>query len=154
MDTSSPRDARHSDRSGQPEQPEQVVREFLRRLADEPTEALSLMDSAIVWRNTGAPTLRGDRVHQAIRGLAASGVVDFGVEMTHVAATGPIVITQRTDVIGVGPVRTRFWVYGTFEVRDGRIVLWDDHFSWGAMLRSLAGSTLTAPLRVLARRGA
>ncbi|MDP3967222.1 MAG: limonene-1,2-epoxide hydrolase family protein [Nocardioides sp.] len=138
--------------STEPTDPEQVVREFLRRLADEPERALALMDPAIEWRNSGAPTLRGARVHQAIRGLAESGVVGFGVEMTHVAASGPIVITQRTDVIEVGPVRTRFWVYGTFEVRHGKVLLWDDHFSWGAMLRSLAWGALTAPLRTGARR--
>lgn len=137
--------------STEPTDPEQVVREFLRRLAEEPEQAPALMDPAIVWRNTGAPTLRGDRVHQAIRGLATSGVIGFGVEMTHVAATGPVVITQRVDVITVGPVRTRFWVYGTFEVDEGRITLWDDHFSWGAMLRSLAWGALSAPVRGLRR---
>jgi len=28
-----------------------------------------------------------------------------------------------------------FWVAGTFELRDGRIILWHDHFSWENFLR-------------------
>jgi len=36
-----------------------------------------------------------------------------------------------------GPVRgvaAEFWVCGTFEVRDGKIVLWRDYFDWGTFL--------------------
>ena len=47
----------------------------------------------------------------------------------HAAADGAVVLTDRTDVLTYRRFRTRFWVCGTFEVRDGRIVLWDDHFS-------------------------
>jgi len=31
-------------------------------------------------------------------------------------------------------VAAEFWVCGTFEVRDGKIVLWRDYFDWGTFL--------------------
>ena len=54
----------------------------------------------------------------------------------HVAATGDVVLTDRTDVLGYGSWKTSFRVRGTFEVRDGLIVLWDDAFSWLELLQS------------------
>ena len=56
-----------------------------------------------------------------------------------VAGTGAVVLTDRTDVISVGPWETSFGVRGTFEVRDGRIVLWDDVFSWLELQSGVAG---------------
>jgi limonene-1,2-epoxide hydrolase len=41
------------------------------------------------------------------------------------------VLTDRTDYLSYRRWESGFWVCGTFEVRDGRIVLWDDHFSMG-----------------------
>ena len=61
----------------------------------------------------------------------------------HVTLPGPIVLTERTDVLRYKRWESAFWVCGTFEVRDGLIALWDDHFSMGnvvaASLRGLAG---------------
>jgi limonene-1,2-epoxide hydrolase len=58
------------------------------------------------------------------------------VQWHHVAANGDVVLTDRTDVIKAGSWETSFRVRGTFEVRDGRIVLWDDSFSWLELLES------------------
>lgn len=120
--------------------PEETVRSFLDRLAapDIPA-ALELLDPDVVWRNTGMPTFSGERVHDMLRDMERRGI-GFGVEWRHVAATGDAVLTDRTDTIRVGGWETSFAVRGTFEVRDGRIVLWDDAFSWLELLSSgLAG---------------
>ena len=44
------------------------------------------------------------------------------------AVNGASVLTERTDVLVIGPVRMQFWVCGVFEVHNGRITLWRDYF--------------------------
>lgn len=125
--------------------PASVVRQFLQLLEQRDAPgALALLDDDIVWRNTGLPTLRGRRVTGALLDMEKRGI-GFAVRMHHLAADGPVVLTERTDVLTYRRVETAFWVCGTFEVRDGRIVLWDDHFSWGNLLRSSAVGLLRAP---------
>jgi limonene-1,2-epoxide hydrolase len=125
--------------------PEDVVRRCLHALQDADTEtALALLDPDLEWRNSGLPTLRGRRAHAAFRSLARAGV-DVAVEVHHLAATGPVVLTDRTDVLGYGRFRTAFWVCGTFTVRDGRITVWDDHFS----MRNVAAGALAGVVRAL-----
>jgi len=115
---------------------ETIVREFLHHLAARETDAaLALLADDVVWRNTGLPTFEGERVHAMLRDMERRGV-RFDVEFRHVAADGDVVLTDRTDVIGMGTWETSFGVRGTFEVRDGRIAVWDDAFSWLELLGS------------------
>lgn len=55
--------------------------------------------------------------------------MSFSVIAHHRAAANGVVLNHRTDVLGIGPVRSVFPVRGTFVVRDGRIAVWDDQFS-------------------------
>jgi limonene-1,2-epoxide hydrolase len=87
----------------------------------------------VVWRNTGLPTVRGRRVGGMLRDMERRGI-GFEARLHHIAADGDIVLTDRTDVLRYKRWESAFWVCGTFEVRDGRIVLWDDHFSAGNLL--------------------
>lgn len=48
----------------------------------------------------------------------------------------------------VGPVRIPFLVCGTFELRDGRIVLWRDTFDW---MTVVANTLLAGPLYLFRR---
>ncbi len=110
--------------------PEQTVREFFRLLAEPDMQAaVALLDDEVVWKNTGLPTFTGRKVGGMLLDAEKRGVT---VEITvhHAAADGAVVLTERTDVIGFGRWSTAFAVRGTLEVRDGRIVLWDDAFSW------------------------
>ena len=52
----------------------------------------------------------------------------FEVKIHRIAAEGDAVLTERTDVLVLGPVRCQFWVCGVFEVHAGRITLWRDYF--------------------------
>ena len=71
--------------------------------------------------------------------------------MHNLAATSGVVLTERTDVLTAARFSARFWVCGTFELRDGRIVLWRDRFDFAdvtvAALRGAAGALIS-----LARR--
>lgn len=111
-----------------------VVRDFLEALAVPDTaRALALLDPDIEWRNTGLPTFRGKRVFAMLEDMERR--VGFGVEIHAIAGEGDTVLTDRTDYLWKGPVRTGFWVRGTFTVRDGLITVWDDAFSLGSLLR-------------------
>ena len=54
----------------------------------------------------------------------------FEARVHNIASNGPIVLTERTDVLVIGRVEASFWVCGTFEVHNGRIVLWRDYFDY------------------------
>ena len=74
------------------------------------------------------------------------------IETHHCAASGDVVLTDRTDTITFKRYRTSFWVRGTFRVQDGRIVLWDDAFGWGNFLKgSMLGLGHLLPGRRTAR---
>jgi limonene-1,2-epoxide hydrolase len=122
--------------------PAAVVRRFLDLLdARRADEAVDLLSADVVWRNTGLPTVRGRRVAAMLRDMERRRI-GFEARIRHIAADGDVVLTERTDVLRYKRWQSSFWVCGTFEVRDGRIVLWDDHFSMGSLvvasLRGLA----------------
>ncbi|MBL1076026.1 nuclear transport factor 2 family protein [Nocardia sp. 2] len=114
-----------------------TVREFFAALEmNAIDEALDLADPGIVWKNTSLPDIRGlDRVRWVFNGLRGDAF-GFRIDMHHIAADGKdVVLTERTDYLRIGPVEIGFWVCGTFELRDGRITVWHDHFSWENFLR-------------------
>jgi limonene-1,2-epoxide hydrolase len=116
-----------------------TVREFFTALEmGAVEEALELLHPELVWKNTSLPDVGGGLARRILRGLDRDQF-GFAVEMHHIAAEDEnIVLTDRTDILRVGPVRVAFWVAGTFELRDGRIILWHDHFSWENFLRGTA----------------
>ncbi|TSE01985.1 epoxide hydrolase [Skermania sp. ID1734] len=124
-----------------------TVREFLHALEmGELDEALELLTDDALWRNTSLPTIRGRKRIGRLLAPLSRPPFGFAVEFHHVAAHGNVVLTDRTDVITVGPVRIAFWVCGTFELADGRIAIWHDHFSWANFLRGTAIGAVQAML--------
>ncbi|KOS55340.1 limonene-1,2-epoxide hydrolase family protein [Rhodococcus rhodochrous] len=125
-----------------------VVREFLDAMVAEDVErATTLLDPDIAWHNTSLPTVRGvPRVRRILEGLRRPSL-GFDVVVHHIAATGDVVLTERTDVLRFGPVSVRFWVCGTFELRDGKITVWDDHYNVGTLVGAAGAGVLRAVLR-------
>ncbi|MFL6157536.1 MAG: limonene-1,2-epoxide hydrolase family protein [Marmoricola sp.] len=124
-----------------------VVRTFLTLLEQEQAEdACALLAPDVVWRNTGLPTFAGRKVSGMLRDMQRRRI-GLRVDLHHVAADGPVVLTERTDYLSYGRWETGFWVCGTFEVHDGLITLWDDHFSMG----NAAAASLKGLVRVLRR---
>lgn len=115
----------------------EVVRRFLELISTRrAVEGAALLDDSVAWCNSGWPTIRGAaRVGGMLRDMDRHGV-DFEAVVHHLAGDGDHVLTVRTDRIGYGRLHTAFPVQGTFRVVDGRIALWDDHFS---ALRVIAG---------------
>lgn len=120
-----------------------VIRSFLALLeTNQAAAAVALLADDVEWRNTGMPTIRGRKVGAMLLDMERRQI-GFRVDLHHVAENGDIVLTDRTDYLSFRRWESAFWVCGTFEVRDGKIALWDDHFSMGnvvaASLRGLAG---------------
>src|SRR5262245_57048121 len=118
--------------------PKETVTAFLAALEALDVDAvLRLASDDIVYQNVPLPPARGlAAFERQLRQIARfSG---FEARTRHMAADGPIVLTERTDVLKAGSWQAEFWVCGTFEVRDGRIVLWRDYFDWTTVLAASA----------------
>lgn len=120
-----------------PTDPQAVVETFLAALAATDLErSLALVDDGIVYTNVGLPPIRGrDRVARVLRLLDRPGS-DFEVYLHSISADGPVVLTERTDVLLIGRMRIQFWVWGRFDVHDGKITLWRDSFDFFDVLRA------------------
>ncbi|MDT4921427.1 MAG: limonene,2-epoxide hydrolase [Pseudonocardiales bacterium] len=123
--------------------PQAVVEAFLGALAAGDVDtANELLDEHVTYVNVGFPAVRGRRrTIGFIRPLARPGV-SLEVYLHAIAANGSTVLTERTDVLSVGPCRLQFWVTGRFDVQDGRITLWRDSFDYLDMARALVRGLL------------
>lgn len=110
--------------------------------------AMSLFADDVVYQNVPFPPDRGRA--QVRRTLELFGKVanHFDVKVHAIAEKDGVVLTERTDIIRGPGLDLEFWCCGTFEVRDGKIVLWRDRFDVGAIGLQL----VTSPLRSLVRR--
>ncbi|MFC4605553.1 limonene-1,2-epoxide hydrolase family protein [Rhodococcus kronopolitis] len=124
-----------------------VVTDFFEALGalDVPRATAHLTED-VQWQNVSLPTLRG--LPAVGRALRAAGRPRFRFEavMHHIASDGDTVLTERTDTLIVGPLRSVFWVCGTFEMRDGKIAVWRDYFSWRAFLVGTVVGTVRSAL--------
>lgn len=124
-----------------------VVVEFLRALERLDVDAaLEHLDPAVEYQNVPLPPARGiAEVERQLRLLERHGSA-FEARMHHIASNGPVVLTERTDLLGVGRVRAEFWVCGTFEVHDDRITLWRDRFDYLDLTVAVLRGSLAALL--------
>jgi limonene-1,2-epoxide hydrolase len=111
--------------------PADVVRSVLLALqAGELDSALELLADDVRYINVSLPTVRGrERVERLFRPAYARGG-RFRVHFHAIATDGDVVLTDRTDALGIGRFEQRLWVYGRFVVKDGKITLWRDSFDW------------------------
>jgi limonene-1,2-epoxide hydrolase len=124
--------------------PQAIAEGFLEAMASsEVDRALAFLAEDVEYVNVGFPPIRGRRgVRRVLGGLERPGS-GFEVYLHSIAAEGPTVLTERTDVIVVGRFRSQFWVWGRFDVHDGKITLWRDSFDFldiaRSVVRGLAG---------------
>lgn len=126
-----------------------TVEVFLSALQNQELDtAAAQLDDNLVYENVGYPTIRGRaRAIKLFRGLQRPNL-GFEAKIHRIAVNGSSVLTERTDVLVIGPVRMQFWVCGVFEVHNGRITLWRDYFDMFDMLkgtvRGLVGAVVPA----------
>lgn len=88
------------------------------------------LDDAVIYHNIPMEPIAGKNpVVEVIRGFLA-GTTACNWETHHIAANGPIVMTERTDQFTLANGReAAVRVMGTFEIAaDGRITHWRDYF--------------------------
>lgn len=136
---------RPAPRDATPIAPQEVVEAFLEALASaEVGRAADYLAQDVRYTNVGLPTIRGrSDVVAVLEGLDRPSA-SFEVYIHSIAAEAAVVLTERTDVISVGPVRAQFWVWGRFEVHDGRITVWRDYFDYLDILRGVGRGLLGA----------
>lgn len=102
------------------------------------------LDDAVVRHNVGLPRVRGKRRVGKFMRLLAKPQYGFDVTIHNIASDGDTVLTERTDVLIWRRLRIEFWVCGTFELRDGKILVWRDYFDNVDFLKGLIRGALRA----------
>ncbi|HEX5655791.1 MAG TPA: limonene-1,2-epoxide hydrolase family protein [Polyangiales bacterium] len=110
--------------------------------------ALDMLSDDIVYQNVPLPPDRGKRrVARTLRMMTPPLITEFDYTMHQIAETDGVVLSERTDYLRGPVVDLSIWVWGTFEIKNGKIALWRDRADIGAVAYQLA----TSPLRALAR---
>jgi limonene-1,2-epoxide hydrolase len=130
-----------------------VVESFLRALERFDIEgAEALLHPEVTYQNVPLPPAKGKAATVKQLKFLEKYCSGFQARTHNIAANGSTVLTERTDVIEIGRFQAEFWVCGTFEVRDGTIVLWRDYFDYADMTVALlkgAVKALVGRLRTL-----
>jgi limonene-1,2-epoxide hydrolase len=126
--------------------PEDVVREFCAAVSKRDPDLLRpLLAEPVVYQNVGTGTSRG--VEQTIENVAGQWAMfpeTYEFEIVNLAASGPVVLTERVDRVGAGggaPVAP-VPVMGRFEVDAGRITAWYDYFDTALVGKLFAGESV------------
>lgn len=123
--------------------PQVVVERFLAAMAASDVESASaLVDEDIDYVNVSLPVVHGRAEVDKVLALLDRPGAGFEVYLHSIAADGPVVLTERTDVLVIGRLRMQFWVWGRFDVHDGRITLWRDSFDFLDILRGTVRGVL------------
>lgn len=142
-------------RSARPQGPISTVRAFLAALENLDIDgALAYAAPDMLYQNVPLPPARGrDAVERQLRLMARYGT-GFRADIHNIASNGDTVLTERTDGLRAGRWQEEFWVCGTFELRDGQIVLWRDYFDWATVIgKGLVGTARAVTDTVKARTG-
>jgi limonene-1,2-epoxide hydrolase len=119
--------------------PGQVVRDFCATWSDVDLDAiLTFFAEDAVYHNIPMDPLTGtEDIRTAIAGFTA-GVESIEFRVDHLAAAGPVVLTERVDIFVMPSKRIEIPVMGSFEVHDGKITAWRDYFDLNMFMSQLA----------------
>jgi limonene-1,2-epoxide hydrolase len=93
--------------------PATVVRAFLADLERLDLDAACAhLAPDVVYVNVSLPPARGIAATRRVLGLLTARATGFRAENHRLVADGPVVLTERTDTIEIGRLRTSFWVCG------------------------------------------
>ena len=118
----------------------QVVRAFC--AAWEARDQQRILDAFTddgVYHNMPLPPAVGKDAIKALLGMILAPASDVNFAITHIAADGDVVLTERVDTFIMGGKTVTLPVMGAFEVRDGKIAAWRDYFDMAAWTRQTTG---------------
>jgi limonene-1,2-epoxide hydrolase len=119
--------------------PVQVVRDFCAAWPDLDLDAIvAFFAEGAVYHNIPMDPMTGtDAIRTAIAGFT-TGVDSVEFRLDHIAAAGPVVLTERMDIFSMPSKRIELPVMGTFEVHDRKITAWRDYFDMNMFMSQLA----------------
>src|SRR5438105_6734332 len=111
--------------------PSEVVTSFLGALDRlDIDQAIAYTSPDIEYQNVPFPPARGRAAFEKQMRMFMKYATSFEAQIHRIAENGSDVLTERTDIFRIGRFEGSFWVCGSFEVRDGQIVLWRDYFDF------------------------
>jgi len=130
-----------------------VVERFFAAMTDgDAATAAALLADDILYVNVGLPPVRGRRDVEKILQMLNKPGRGFEAFMHAISADGPVVLTERTDVLISGRFRLQLWVWGRLEVHNGKITLWRDSFDYLDIARGTVRGVLGTVLPSFAPR--
>jgi limonene-1,2-epoxide hydrolase len=126
--------------------PEEVVRQFCASVSKRDPEVLRpLLDESAIYQNVGMEASRGiEAVIENLAGQWAMFPDAYEFDMVNLAVSGSVVLTERTDRVGVGsgvPVAP-VPVMGRFEIHNAKITAWYDYFDTALVGKMLSGESV------------
>jgi limonene-1,2-epoxide hydrolase len=86
----------------------------------------------VLWENTGFPTVAGKQEAMAFLDQLRRiwGMEYCSYQLLAIASRGDKVLTERIDKVhgADGSVKMTFKIMGAFDIRDGKIARYSDHF--------------------------
>jgi limonene-1,2-epoxide hydrolase len=118
---------------------QQIVEKFIAKWnAMDVSGALAMMAPDAIWDNIPMGPAKG---MAEIQGVMAQFPPAEGIDFIthHIAASGNVVLTERTDKFLIAGKWRALRVMGTFEINDaGQIQHWRDYFDMAEMQREFA----------------
>jgi limonene-1,2-epoxide hydrolase len=107
-----------------------VVREFCAAWERRDKQALldAFTEDGVYHNIPTAPAVGKQAIGALLDFVLAQAGDAITFEITHVAADGDVVLTERVDTFTTGDKKVTLRVMGAFEVRDGKIAAWRDYF--------------------------
>lgn len=116
------------------ESPIEVVRRFCAAWSDNAgaAELAAFFTEDAVYHNIPLDPVTGRaNIAETITSLirpGPPGIESIDFRVLHIAADGPVVMTERVDVFTVPGKTFELPVMGIFEISDGKISAWRDYF--------------------------
>jgi limonene-1,2-epoxide hydrolase len=122
--------------------PLETVNEFIARIGRLDIDgACELVADDVEYDNVPMGKQYGPQGIKDLLGPMVGGLDEVEFIVHREAATGPIVMNERTDRFVAGEQVFDLPVMGVFEVDDGRIRLWRDYFDMGPLNEMMAALT-------------
>jgi limonene-1,2-epoxide hydrolase len=122
------------------ESPIEVVQRFCAEVSKLDLDAFGdfFADDAVYHNIPVDPVTGIDAIKSTIEGFT-TGVEKLEFVVHNIAADGPVVLTERTDIFVLPHVTIELPVMGTFEVHEGKITAWRDYFDLNQFMSKLSG---------------
>ena len=121
--------------------PTEIVNEFIARLCRFDVDgACELVTEDVEYDNVPMGKNHGPQGIKDLLGPMVSGLDEVDWVIHREAATGDVVMNERTDRFRSGENWIELPVTGVFELRDGKIALWRDYFDLETFNQQMAAA--------------